>query len=220
VQNNLQGVGRPRNAGPQKSAQGSENVTDLLIARPVLVQGNPLLGVLDRDTPDCLVDAILEHVSASIIATNMVDNAKEGNPIVAHDLLQEFNNAPTALRAAADLELAADECDGEVPHVALGEPPSKQLKKEAHSRFNSADACKKTFRRRHTLLRMSICRADASESQIRKNVARHFKRFAMEDPLMTAEVCSILKTWRSLQSRAVSIFHATAFIDNTADGVM
>jgi hypothetical protein len=152
VQNNLQGVGRPRNAGPQKSAQGSESVTDLLTARPFLVQGNPPLGVLDRDTPDCLVVAILEHVSASIIATNMLDKAKEGNPIVAHDLLQELDNAPTALQAAADLELAADECDGEVPHVALGEPPSKQLKKEAHPRVNSADACKKTFRRRHTLL--------------------------------------------------------------------
>jgi hypothetical protein len=150
----------------------------------------------------------------------MLDTAKEGNPIVAHDLLQELDNAPTALilQIAADLELAADECDGEVPHVALGEPPSKQHKKEAHPRVNSADACEKTFRRRHTLLRMSISRADASESQIRKNVARHFKSFAIEDPLMTAEVCSILKTWRSLQACAVSISHATAFIDNTADG--
>jgi hypothetical protein len=65
---------------------------------------------------------------------------------------------------------------------------------------------------------MSFSRDDASQLQIRKNVARHFKRFAMEDPLMTAEVCSILKTWRSLQARAVSMSHATAFIDNTADG--
>jgi hypothetical protein len=145
VQNNLQGVGRPRNAGQQKSAQGSETVTDLSTVRPVLVQGNPPLGVFDRDTPDCLVDTILEHVSASTIATNMLGKAKEGNPIVAYDLLQELDNAPTALQVAADLELAADECDGEVPHVALGEPPSKQHKKEAHPRVNSADACEKTF---------------------------------------------------------------------------
>jgi hypothetical protein len=73
VENNLPGVGRPRNAGPPKSAQASETVTDLSTARPVLVQGNPPLGVLDRDTPDCLVDAILEHDNANIIATNMLD---------------------------------------------------------------------------------------------------------------------------------------------------
>jgi hypothetical protein len=135
-------------------------VDELSTACPVLVQGYPPLRVLDPDALDRLVDTILEHVNASIIATNMLNKAKEDNPVVAHDVLQELNNAPTELQAAADL---------------------------------------KTFSRRHTLLRMSISRADAPELQIRKNVARHSKLFAMEDPLMTAEVCSLLKTWRSLQ---------------------
>jgi hypothetical protein len=157
--------------------------------------------VLDSDAPDCLVDTILKHVSTSTIATNMLDRAKEGNPVVAHDLLQELDNAPAELEAAADLELAADESDVEVPCDLLGKPSSEQRKRHAPPRVNSTDACEKTFRRRHTLLRMSISRADASESQIRKNVARQQReRFAMEDPLMTAEVCSLLKTWRSLRS--------------------
>jgi hypothetical protein len=110
------------------------------------------------------VGTILEHVNASIIATNMLNKAKEGNPVVAHDVLQQLGKAPTELQAAADLELAADESDGEVPHDVPGEPPSKQRKKEAQPRVNSADAWEKTFRRRHTLLHMSVSRADASES--------------------------------------------------------
>jgi hypothetical protein len=117
----------------------------------------PTLGVLDPDAPDRLVDTISEHVNASIIATNKV---KEDNPVVAHDLLQDLDIAPTELQAAADLKLEADESHGEVPQVVLGEPPSKQRKKEAHHRVNSAaDACKKAFRRRRTSLRTSIGRA-------------------------------------------------------------
>jgi hypothetical protein len=65
---------------------------------------------------------MFEHVNASINATNMLKKAKECQPAVAHDLLQEISNAPTELRAAADLELAGVEGDGEVPHVVLGEP--------------------------------------------------------------------------------------------------
>jgi hypothetical protein len=155
----MQGVGRPQNAAPPNAAPGSETVADLSTPCPVSVQGYPTLGVLDPDAPDRLVDTISEHVNASIIATNILHKVKEDNPVVAHDLLQELDIAPTELQAAADLKLEADESDGEVPQVVLGEPPSKQRKKEAHHRVNSADACKKTFRRRRMSLRTSIGRA-------------------------------------------------------------
>jgi hypothetical protein len=38
------------------------------------------------------------------------------------------------------------------------------------------------------MLKAKISRVDASDLQIRKNVARHFKQFALEDPLLVSEV--------------------------------
>jgi hypothetical protein len=84
----------PRNAAPPNAAQGSETVADLSTARPVLVQGYPLLVVLDPDAPDRLVDTILGHVNASIIATNMLNKAKEGNPVAAHDFASGIRQRP------------------------------------------------------------------------------------------------------------------------------
>jgi hypothetical protein len=69
-----------RNRHRDLNIHSFEIVTDLSTARPVLVQGNPPLGVLDRDTPDCLVDAILEHVRGSTIATKHVGHSERRQP--------------------------------------------------------------------------------------------------------------------------------------------
>jgi hypothetical protein len=66
--------------------------------------------------------------------------------------------------------------------------PKKARKKEAHARVNSADACGGQFRRRHAISKAAISGADADDLQIHNNVARHFQKFALEDPLLVAEV--------------------------------
>jgi hypothetical protein len=175
----LQGVGRPKASGPATAAQppaGSQNEND---DTSNIWQGAVPIGVLDTSRPDELVDAILSNVDPGMIADVLLKKAQSGNQQASAALLKVLDNVSNSGF------LLQEDQEG-----AFEEPSAKrERKKEDRPRVSSADAGDKTFKRRHAILRMSLSRVDATQQEIRRSVARHFKQFALEDPMMTAEVC-------------------------------
>jgi hypothetical protein len=142
-------------------------------------QGAAPSNVLDTNAPDHLVAAILENVDPDQIAETLLQKAQTGNQEAAAALLKVLDNIPASLLQESDRMANCDE---------TGIPHATERKKEERPRVSSVNACEKTFKRRHAVLRMSLTRADATPLDIRQSIARHFKQFALEDPLMTAEV--------------------------------
>jgi hypothetical protein len=144
-------------------------------------QGAAPVNALDTDAPDHLVAAILENVDPDQKADTLLQKAQTSNQEAAAALFEVLDNIPASLLQEFDRMASCNETG--VTHVT-------QRKKEERPRVSRLNACDKTFNRRHAILRMSLTRADATPLEMRQSIARHFKQFALEDPLMTAEVRS------------------------------
>jgi hypothetical protein len=150
------------------------------------------------------VDAIFDHADPDRIATALMQRVQDGDPNVADALLKLLDGVPTDTVMAAQQELSGDENAPATPHeVACSSDPQKARKPEERPRRSRANVCAKTFRLRHTILRMSITRAAATPLELHQSAARHFKQFAVDDPLMVAEVlCPIrAKFWGSSMAK-------------------
>jgi hypothetical protein len=189
----VQNVGRPK-----KSSRNEETVPATHQQQSGSDHPQPgSIDELDDHRPDQLVEAIFDTVPAEAIAEKLLEKATSGNHQASAALLLVIDSISpdllaTSLGEDADKENAAQ--------------PGMQRKAEERPRVSSANACAKTFKRRHEMLRKLITRADATQEELRQSVCRHFRQFAIEDPSMIGEVCSVKL---ALQSEGINHKHSS-----------
>jgi hypothetical protein len=137
------------------------------------------------DEADTLVDGIMDNVSPEVIATCLMTRASNND------------SHASAMALIAELDCAASAQDEAPPNTEnqAANQQSNQVsaesshrRKETHARVNSAALCDKMFRSRHETLKAAITRRDATDGQLRQNIARHFRKFCLEHPSMLSEV--------------------------------
>jgi hypothetical protein len=173
----VQNAGRPKAASSKLTTGGVQpDPGPLDPVHPF--EGAPPPGVIDTNGPDQLVDAIFDHADPDWIANALMQRVQNGDPNDADALLKLLDGVPTDTVMAPQQELSGDENAPATPHEeACSSDPQKARKPEERPRRSSANVCAKTFRLRHTILRMSITRAAATALELRQSAGGDVMRY-------------------------------------------